>query len=158
MDIIEKKQLDALMRFCTAESAAEAQSAKEALRRLLKDAASPPEDKEAVVRKVLLDLGVPGHLIGYPYLVEALMLVLEDEIYLRQVTKRLYPDVAIKFNTAASRVERAILHAIEAAWDRCDVDMIFHYFGNTISPGKGKPTNSEFIARVTSEVRQMTKE
>lgn len=103
--------------------------------------------------KVMRELGVPEHLSGYLYLLEAILLTLREPDYLRHITGRLYPEVAKMHGSTDKRVERAMRHAIETAWCRCSLDAVAHYFGNTISPSRGKPVNSEFIARVASAVR-----
>ncbi len=108
---------------------------------------------EIAVTDVLHQIGIPAHIKGYHYLREAIMLSLEDNEMLESVTKLLYPTVAEKFKTTSSRVERAIRHAVETAWDRGDVDVLNEMFGYTISVGKGKPTNSEFIALITDNLR-----
>ena len=111
------------------------------------------EDMKVVVTEFIHQIGIPAHIKGYHYLREAILLSLEDEEMLESVTKLLYPTVAKRFNTTASRVERAIRHAIETAWDRGDLDTIQNLFGYTVSVGKGKPTNSEFIALITDNLR-----
>lgn len=95
---------------------------------------------------------MPAHIKGYHYLREAIMLSVGDKEMLESVTKLLYPAVAKKFSTTPSRVERAIRHAIEIAWDRGDLDILNGFFGYTINTGKGKPTNSEFIALITDKI------
>lgn len=108
---------------------------------------------EVEVTKVIHEIGVPAHVKGYQYLRDAIMLVVEEINYLGAVTKELYPAIAQKYDTTPSRVERAIRHAIELAWDRGDVDKINKVFGYTISGEKGKPTNSEFIAIIADRLR-----
>ncbi|MGN0675080.1 MAG: sporulation transcription factor Spo0A [Oscillospiraceae bacterium] len=108
---------------------------------------------EMVVTDIIHQIGIPAHIKGYHYLREAIILALNDDEMLESVTKLLYPSVAQRFDTTASRVERAIRHAIETAWDRGDVDVLNGMFGYTISVGKGKPTNSEFIALITDNLR-----
>lgn len=110
-------------------------------------------DMEVVVTDIIHQIGIPAHIKGYHYLREAILLSLADSEMLESVTKLLYPTVAKKFSTTASRVERAIRHAIETAWDRGDLDTIQTLFGYTVSVGKGKPTNSEFIALITDNLR-----
>lgn len=111
------------------------------------------EEMEIIVTDIIHQIGIPAHIKGYHYLREAILLSIEDKEMLESVTKQLYPTVAKKFNTTASRVERAIRHAIETAWDRGDIDTINNLFGYTVSVGKGKPTNSEFIALITDNLR-----
>ena len=108
---------------------------------------------EEVVTEIIHDVGVPAHIKGYQYLREAIVMSVLDMDMLNSVTKVLYPEVAKKFKTTPSRVERAIRHAIEVAWSRGKVDTIEELFGYTISIGKGKPTNSEFIALITDKIR-----
>ena len=97
--------------------------------------------------------GVPAHIKGYQFLRDAILLTMNEPEYINAVTKRLYPEIAKKNGTTASRVERAIRHAIEVAWDRGDVDTLNSYFGYTIHNLRGKPTNSEFIAMIADKMR-----
>lgn len=106
------------------------------------------ENLEAVVTEVIHEIGVPAHIKGYQYLREAIILTINDMDIINSVTKVLYPTVAKKYNTTPSRVERAIRHAIEVAWDRGDIETLQKFFGYTVSNVKGKPTNSEFIAMI----------
>ena len=99
------------------------------------------------------EIGVPAHIKGYQYLRDAIIFVIEDINLLGAVTKELYPMIAEKYNTTASRVERAIRHAIELAWDRGNIDLMNKYFGYTIDVERGKPTNSEFIAMISDRLR-----
>lgn len=108
---------------------------------------------EIIVTDIIHKIGVPAHIKGYHYLREAIMQCVHNVDMLESITKVLYPTVAKKFNTTSSRVERAIRHAIEIAWDRGDIDTLNTYFGYTINVGKGKPTNSEFIALITDKIR-----
>jgi two-component system response regulator (stage 0 sporulation protein A) len=110
-------------------------------------------DLELMVTEIIHQIGVPAHIKGYHYLRDSIMLVVEQPDIINSVTKQLYPMVAKKSNTTASRVERAIRHAIEVAWDRGDVDTLNAYFGYTIHNGRGKPTNSEFIAMISDKLR-----
>ena len=98
-------------------------------------------------------MGVPAHIKGYQYLRTAILLTIEDSDIINSVTKVLYPTVAKKYDTTTSRVERAIRHAIEVAWNRGKMDTIDELFGYTINNGKGKPTNSEFIALIADKIR-----
>lgn len=111
------------------------------------------EDIETAVTSMIHEIGVPAHIKGYSYLRESIILVLEDGKLIESITKQLYPTVAKKFNTSSSRVERAIRHAIEVAWDRGDTDTLNRIFGFTINQSKGKPTNSEFIAMISDKLR-----
>lgn len=106
------------------------------------------ENLEAVVTDVIHEIGVPAHIKGYQYLREAIILTINDMDIINSVTKVLYPSVAKRFATTPSRVERAIRHAIEVAWDRGDIETLQKFFGYTVSNVKGKPTNSEFIAMI----------
>ncbi len=108
---------------------------------------------DIVVTRVIHQMGVPAHVKGYQYLRDAILLVTEEQNLMGAVTKELYPMIAEKYNTTASRVERAIRHAIELAWDRGNVEMMNNYFGYTINLERGKPTNSEFIAMVADKLR-----
>ena len=108
---------------------------------------------EALVTNLIHEVGVHAHIKGYQYLREAIMMVVEDIDVINQITKSLYPQIAYKFNTTPSRVERAIRHAIEVAWGRGDQKMVENIFGYTISAAKGKPTNSEFIAMIADKLR-----
>ncbi len=114
--------------------------------------------EQDVVTGMLREIGVPAHIKGYHFLRDAIIMVIDDVQLLSAVTKELYPSVATMHETTASRVERAIRHAIEVAWDRGDIDIISHYFGSTVHAMRGKPTNSEFIAMLadwgTSKTRR----
>ena len=110
-------------------------------------------DLESQVTKIIHEIGVPAHIKGYQYLRYAILMAIEDNDIINSVTKILYPAVAKQFKTTTSRVERAIRHAIEVAWDRGDVDTLNSYFGYTIQNTRGKPTNSEFIAMIADNLR-----
>ncbi len=114
-------------------------------------------DMEIIVTDVIHQLGVPAHIKGYHYLRTAILASLENAELLESVTKLLYPTVAQHFSTTSSRVERAIRHAIEIAWDRGDLDTLNAFFGYTVNTCKGKPTNSEFIALITDKLRLQQK-
>ena len=109
-------------------------------------------DLEREVTAIIHDVGVPAHIKGYQYLREAIIFTVKDMDAINAVTKVLYPAVARKFGTTASRVERAIRHAIEVAWDRGDLETLQKYFGYTVNGAKGKPTNSEFIAMISDRL------
>ena len=111
------------------------------------------DSDELTVTEILHQVGVPAHIKGYQFLRDAILLAVGDPDYINAVTKRLYPEIAKRNGTTASRVERAIRHAIEVAWDRGDVDTLNSYFGYTIHSLRGKPTNSEFIAMIADEIR-----
>lgn len=110
-------------------------------------------DLQVTVSEIMHQIGVPAHIKGYQYLREAIVLSINDREMMSSVTKVLYPTVAKMYSTTASRVERAIRHAIEVAWDRGDVDVLSSYFGYTIQNTRGKPTNSEFIAMISDKLR-----
>ena len=110
-------------------------------------------DLELMVTEIIHQIGVPAHIKGYHYLREAIVMSVKNNDVINSVTKILYPTVAKKHNTTSSRVERAIRHAIEVAWDRGDVDVLNSYFGYTIQNERGKPTNSEFIAMIADKLR-----
>ncbi|MBO4407088.1 MAG: sporulation transcription factor Spo0A [Clostridia bacterium] len=106
----------------------------------------------ARITSILHEIGVPAHIKGYQYLREAILMTMENGEYINAVTKLLYPDIAKKFRSTPSRVERAIRHAIEVAWDRGNLDTLQNVFGYTVSNTKGKPTNSEFIAMIADKL------
>ena len=112
---------------------------------------------EMQVTDIIHQIGVPAHIKGYQYLRDAILMAIEDDQIINAVTKRLYPAVAKRHGTTSSRVERAIRHAIEVAWDRGDVDVLNAYFGYTIHNGRGKPTNSEFVAMIADKFRLQLK-
>ncbi len=112
---------------------------------------------EVRVTEILHQIGVPAHIKGYHYLRDSIIISVEKPDIINAVTKQLYPTVAKKYETTSSRVERAIRHAIEVAWDRGDVDVLNSYFGYTIHNGRGKPTNSEFIAMISDKLRLQLK-
>ena len=107
---------------------------------------------ESQVTSIIHEVGVPAHIKGYQYLREAIIIAVSDMDVINAVTKVLYPEIAKRFGTTASRVERAIRHAIEVAWDRGDLEILQKYFGYTVSNAKGKPTNSEFIAMIADRL------
>ena len=111
------------------------------------------ENLEALVTNVIHEVGVPAHIKGYQYLREAIMMVVNNIDIINQITKQLYPDIAVKYHTTPSRVERAIRHAIEVAWGRGQTETVENIFGYTVSAVKGKPTNSEFIAMIADKLR-----
>ena len=111
------------------------------------------DNLEALVTNVIHEVGVPAHIKGYQYLREAIMLVVNDIDVINQITKQLYPEIAERYSTTPSRVERAIRHAIEVAWGRGQQEAVENIFGYTVSASKGKPTNSEFIAMIADKLR-----
>lgn len=111
------------------------------------------KDIEIMVTNIIHEIGIPAHIKGYQYLRYAIIMVAKDIEIINSITKSLYPTVAQAFNTTPSRVERAIRHAIEVAWDRGDTEVLNSFFGFTIANSKGKPTNSEFIAMIADKLR-----
>ncbi len=120
---------------------------------IMKDSVYTDSELEMMVTEILHQIGVPAHIKGYHYLREAIILAVKDNDMINSVTKILYPTVAKRFQTTSSRVERAIRHAIEVAWDRGDIDVLNAYFGYTINNDRGKPTNSEFIAMIADKLK-----
>ena len=112
---------------------------------------------ESMVAGIIHEIGVPAHIKGYQYLREAIIIAVNDMDVINAITKVLYPQVAKAFGTTPSRVERAIRHAIEVAWDRGDLDTLQRFFGYTVSNTKGKPTNSEFIALIADKLQLQLK-
>ncbi|MEG1965642.1 MAG: sporulation transcription factor Spo0A, partial [Oscillospiraceae bacterium] len=110
-------------------------------------------DIEILVTEIIHQIGVPAHIKGYHYLRQSIILATENPEIINSITKELYPTIAQKYQTTPSRVERAIRHAIEVAWDRGDLDILNSYFGYTVNNGRGKPTNSEFIAMISDKLR-----
>ena len=112
-----------------------------------------PATLEIIVTQIIHEIGVPAHIKGYQYLRDSILMAVHDMDILNSITKQLYPSIAMKNHTTASRVERAIRHAIEVAWSRGKMDTIDELFGYTVNAGKGKPTNSEFIALIADKIR-----
>ena len=110
-------------------------------------------DLEKDVTEMIHEIGVPAHIKGYQYLREAIVMAVEDPVMISSITKLLYPTIAKRFQTTPSRVERAIRHAIEVAWSRGRMETLDAVFGYTVDTGKGKPTNSEFIALIADRIR-----
>ena len=131
----------------------------------MRRAVQPQQEQEGVhapgledrVTAIIHEVGVPAHIKGYQYVREAIMIAVDDMDVINAVTKVLYPEVAKRFATTPSRVERAIRHAIEVAWDRGDLETLQHYFGYTVNSAKGKPTNSEFIALIADRLQLQMK-
>ena len=121
--------------------------------RKLPDRRSDKTSIETMVTSIIHEIGVPAHIKGYQYLREAIIIAVNDMDVINAITKVLYPQVAKTFQTTPSRVERAIRHAIEVAWDRGDLDTLQRFFGYTVSNTKGKPTNSEFIALIADKLQ-----
>lgn len=152
---IEKK-LDAIIRHLTAETDAEKRKTLVALRQIAADLEMVPDDRslEYDVCQILLEIGVPDHIVGHQYLAKAICMTVHRRGLIGWITKELYPEVAACFGVTSGIVERAIRHAIEVAWDRGDLATLKRYFGNTVSPMKGRPTNAEFISRVANVIWQ----
>lgn len=158
MSILEK-QVEALMRLCVAERESDRDRVRDELRRMLENRkATHSSDPEYWIREMLLELGAPDHLSGHPYVIQAILLVVQDRTYINSITFGLYPQLAVMFDTTVSRVERAIRHLIEVTWTRGDPEVLARYFGSTVSAEKGKPTNGEFIARMANLVKQRLRE
>ena len=158
MSILEM-QVEALMRLCTAQDQASKEQARAEVLHLLRGRkAAPAADPETILRQILLELGAPDHLLGHPYVIQAVLLVIHDQMYINNITFGLYPQLAARFDTTAARVERAIRHLVEVTWSRGDMDVLMRYFGNTVRAEKGKPTNGEFIARLANVVKLRLKE
>lgn len=150
MRTLEQK-VDILMRYCVAESEQARQYYHADLQSML--TAAPCMDVRRSVDRALSDLGIPAHLLGYAYLQSAIALVIEQPDSAYAITGIVYPGVALRYSTTAQLVERAIRHAVERGWSRCDSSMREKYFGGKIRPGRQKPTNAEFIARIANLVR-----
>lgn len=114
---------------------------------------NPIHNLETDVTAIIREIGIPAHIKGYQYIREAIMMTVSDMNLLNYITKLLYPTIAKKYKTTSSSVERAIRHAIEVAWNKGKIDVLEDMFGYTISAGKGKPTNSEFIALISDKLR-----
>ncbi len=129
----------------------------ERMRQIVGDGEARAEDAfhalQRQVTDVIHEVGVPAHIKGYQYVREAIIIAVQDISVINAVTKVLYPEVAKRYSTTPSRVERAVRHAIEVAWDRGDLETLQRYFGYTVSNTKGKPTNSEFIAMIADKIR-----
>lgn len=150
MNIEEK--VNAIINYILADTEQEKESIISVLRK--SDAANTGiKSVEKEIATILCEIGLPENIKGHRYSVYAIKVAVKNPDIIDAITKELYPTVAEKFNTTASRAERAIRHAIECAWDRCDFEVVEKYFGSTISKYKGKPTNSEFIARIANIVR-----
>ena len=141
MNILEKK-VEAMMQLCVAENERDKEKIREEIRYYLLQ-----RQRDSV------ELGAPDHLVGHPYVIRAILLVISDRLYINSITFGLYPQLAVEFDTTPARVERAIRHLIEVTWARGDLDILEKYFGNTVSASRGKPTNGEFIARMANVVK-----
>lgn len=152
MSILEKK-VEAMMQLCVAENERDREKIREEIRYYLMQRHRDSVDPEQEIRRILLELGAPDHLVGHPYVIRAILLVIQDRLYINSITFGLYPQLAVEFDTTPARVERAIRHLIEVTWARGDLDILEKYFGNTVSASRGKPTNGEFIARMANVVK-----
>lgn len=150
MRTLEQK-VDALVRYCVAESEQARRHYQANLQSMLTDAAST--DLRGSIDRALSDLGIPSHLLGFAYLQTAIDLVVRQPEAAYAVTGCVYPGVAMQYGTTAQLVERAIRHAVERGWSRCDEAMREMYFGGKIRSARQKPTNAEFIARIANLVR-----
>lgn len=152
MSILEKK-VEAMLQLCVAENERDREKLREEIRYYLLQRQRDSVDPEQEIRRILLELGAPDHLVGHPYVIRAILLVISDRLYINSITFGLYPQLAVEFDTTPARVERAIRHLIEVTWARGDLDILEKYFGNTVSASRGKPTNGEFIARMANVVK-----
>ena len=148
-----EKRVEAMMRLCVAQNEKDRDRLRDEIRNYLLHIKQEIIDPEQEIRRILLELGAPDHLVGHPYVIRAILLVMGDRLYINNITFGLYPQLAVEFDTTAARVERAIRHLIEVTWCRGDLDILEKYFGNTISASRGKPTNGEFIARMANVVK-----
>ena len=123
------------------------------LRQIPYSVGSAPQTLDEKITSVFLSIGIPAHIKGYQYLREAIRMVYSEPELINRITKALYPGIGKTFSTSSSKVERAIRHAIEVAWDRGDVEVLNSYFGYTVHNDRGKPTNSEFIAMISDKLR-----
>ena len=153
-----EQQVEAMMRLCLADRESDRDRLREEIRSYLRSKRQAAFDPEQEIRNILLELGAPDHLAGHPYVVRGVLLVLGDRMYINNMTFGLYPQLAKEFDTTASRVERAIRHLVEVTWARGDLEVLDRYFGNTISASRGKPTNGEFIARISNVVKERMKQ
>jgi len=151
-----EKQVAALVRLCAAREEGDREAAREELRSIAEGASGAAGDVQTRACRILTRIGVPERLLGHAYILRALVLTAADGGAVRGATRPggLYHKIAGEFGTTMPRVERGIRHGIEVAWSRCDWEVLMAYFGNTVSPDKGKPTNLEFIARLASVVRE----
>lgn len=150
-------KVDALMQLCAAQPGTEQEKARRLVRGIAARYLPETMNTEALVRRLLLELGAPDHLLGHAYTVLAVRLVVQDEMYIHSITFGLYPQVAAAYHTTAARVERGIRSLVEVTWERGSLDAQERYFGSTISPERGKPTNAEFIARLANIVQMQQK-
>jgi two-component system response regulator (stage 0 sporulation protein A) len=150
------QKVNAIMRYIVAETREEKNLAISEIKKIMERPAEMEKSTniEEAIDSILTEIGMPCHFMGYNYVVYAIKIAIENPDILNNITSVLYPTIANKYETTASRVERGIRHAIEHTWDRADLDVTEKYFGNTISIKRGKPTNSEFIARMANIVKR----
>ena len=143
-----EKKIDALMRLAVAETPEDKERARQALLSLKRkgEDAAAQTDPESIVRQILLDIGAPDHLTGYRYILRGVLLMIEDPK--QTLFTKLYAEICKEFGTTASKADRAVRHVIETVWKNGDIDVLNHYFGNTVDPNKGKPTINLFMARL----------
>ena len=153
MTLLQKK-VDVIARSLLANDTTDRNAALADLAVLMKKPQDCADGAEEIARSLLIELGIPEHILGSRYLIKAIELAVQDKSLIDSMTKGLYPAVAQCFDTTGSRAERAIRHAIEVSWDRGDMDVLQRYFGFTVSSIKGKPTNSEFVSRCMNIVRE----
>lgn len=151
MSALEEK-VDTLMRYCVAQSEQARRHYHVDLQAML--GTERENDVEEAIDQALADLGVPDHLLGYRYLQSAICMAVAEPDTVYCITSLLYPGVARRYGTTAQLVERAIRHAVECGWNRCDGAMREQYFGGKIKPGRFKPTNAEYIARLANIIRR----
>ena len=153
-----EEKVNAVINFILAETEVEKENAISEMRQI-KGSENPHSaiNMDDEIMRILCEIGVPDSVKGHRYCAYAIGLAVSSPELIDSITGKLYPSVAQKFNTTPWRAERAIRHAIECAWARCDLDVISEYFGNTVSPTRCKPTNSEFIARLANIIRQKMK-
>ena len=150
-------KIDAVMRLATANTIDERNAALEEVLRLLEEPSAPVPDAESIIQDILLEIGAPDHLKGYPMVIEGVMIALESAEHNGDLIRFLYPKIAEAFDSTLERTERAIRHLIERTWLIGDPDAQYQLFGSTIDPEKGKPTNGQFISRLTNITRQRLK-
>lgn len=150
-------KVDALMQLCAAQPGTEQEKARRLVRGIAARYLPETMNTEALVRRLLLELGAPDHLLGHAYTVLAVRLVIQDEMYIHSITFGLYPQVAAAYHTTAARVERGIRSLVEVTWERGSLDAQERYFGSIVSSERGKPSNAEFIARLANIVQMQQK-
>lgn len=145
--------LNCLVKVVLAANPGEKSEAVEELERIRSRQENTHKDPEMIVRELLLEMCAPEHQLGHEFIVRAILLCAENRKWTDNITYGLYPQLALEFDSSPSRVERAIRHSIETIWSRTDYNTLDKYFGSSVNPGKGKPTNSEFLARMANIVK-----